>query len=135
MARQFNGQQLGSRPLDCLRFQVRIIGAANDAANTNEMHVFLSRQREPPDAKLQLCLDSVDIRRHKPDRVTDIGQPDSRDGALALATRLSVPEIRSGSLVGLISDVVGLVLPTAKTRVDLEGDDNKSPVDSFLQFR
>ena len=91
------------------------------------MHVFLSRQREPPDAKLQLCLDLVDVR-------PKIDKPDSRDGALALATRLSVLENRSSSLVGLVSDVVGPVLRTAETRVDLERD-NMSRRDCILRFR
>ena len=99
------------------------------------MHVFLLAEREPPDAKLQLGLDSVGalhgLRRISP----EIGQLDSRDGALALVTRLFVLEIRSGSLVGLVSDVVGPVLRTAETRVDLERINLMSRRDSLVQFR
>ena len=84
------------------------------------MHVFLPAEREPPDAKLQLCLDLVDASGVSRALHPKIRKLDSRDGALALATRLFVPEIRSGSLVGLVADVVGPCLPHGETRVDLE---------------
>ena len=136
MARQLlNRQQLGSRPLASRQIIVRLFPAANDAAGNHAFRVFLLAEREPHHAKLQLCLDLVD-------ESPKIGKLDSRDGVLthgkaglALANRVFVLENRSSSLSGLVADIVGLVLPTAETRVDLERINLMSRRDSILQFR
>ena len=71
-----------------------------------------------------------------------LGKPDGIVVGLALANALFVLVAEQGvslnlssSLVGLVSDVVGLVLRTSETRVDLERINLMSRRDSLVQFR